>query len=340
MRTHVSTLLTALLVAGATACDFERDYVAPGYYGATAQAGSRAMAAPPTSSTPRAAAGSPVVMEPAGAGAAGMAPSSPATNEPMKPMPSGMPPSAACDLSGRWLSTLHQVTDGLGQLQYVHKYIYYEIEQTGDTFTVKKGMQCLTDTVADGAFAIRADFSGAWQSQMRKVVYAGRTGTSAKVANGCKIDIAKLYTVYGATLPHYLDPSVPLPTAEQKAMGTTPGWEDWDGDANPGITGVLSGTVAGKIFVATREWTQLSGTVPNLDSVFKLALKWDQEPNVMAFDGSPFLGSEAVRAADANLHFAQFVRLSPDQATGADDDAVCKSLRELAPKLTPEAAGM
>jgi hypothetical protein len=250
-----------------------------------------------------------------------------------------MAPVSNCDLSGRWLNTLHQVTDGLGQLQYNHKFIYYEIEQSGDAFTITKGMQCLNDTIADGTFAIRGDFSGAWPSLMRKVVYAGRKGTSVKAANGCKVDIAKLYTVYGATLPHYLDPSVPLPSAEQKATDTTPGWEDWDNDGNPGITGVLSLTVTGKIFVATREWTSMSGTVADVGSSFELPLIWDQEPNVMAYDGSPFLSSEAVRAADAQLHFAEFVRLKPDQATG-DDDAICKSLRELAPTLTPKAAGM
>ena len=40
--------------------------------------------------------------------------------------------ATACDLSGRWLSTVHKVTDALGQLQYVHTYDYYEIEQQGD----------------------------------------------------------------------------------------------------------------------------------------------------------------------------------------------------------------
>jgi hypothetical protein len=358
MRTHVATLLTALLLAGTSACDFERDVVGPGYYAATAQAGraatppssagtgSTSMGSPAGGATgteprPIGAAGSPDDTGKAGTsgGGAGRAAGGPSQASPNAPTAGTLAAAMDCDLSGRWLSTLHQVTDGLGQLQYNHKFIYYEIEQSGDTFSVKKGMHCLNDTIADGDFAIMGDFSGAWPSLMRKVVYAGRTGTSAKVANGCKIDIAKLYTIYGATVPHYLDPSIPLPTAEVKATATTPGWEDWDSDGNPGITGVLSGTVTGKIFVATREWTSLSGTVPNVSSGFELPLMWDQEPNVMAFDGSPFLGSEAVRAADAKLHFAQFVRLKPDQATG-DDDAICKSLRGLAPTLTPKAAGM
>jgi hypothetical protein len=66
---------------------------------------------------------------------------------------------------------------------------------------------------------------------------------------------------------------------------------------------------------------------------------WNQEKNVMAFDGSPLLASEAVRAANPDLHFAQYARLAPDQATG-DDLATCAAVRELASTLTPEASGI
>jgi hypothetical protein len=354
MRTQLSTLLAGLVLAGATACDFAHDVVGDGYYGATPQAGRGLTPSSPvgTDNTPMgpASQATPGSVSPGVAGSANATPNAGtagggAAGERAAPMMAvAQPPAtttsgASCDLTGRWLSTLHQVTDALGQLQYVHKYIYYAIEQSGDTFRVTKGMQCFNDVTADGDFAVNGDFSGAWPSLQRKVVYAGRAGTSAKVANGCKIDLAKLYTVYGATLPKYLDPSVPLPSAEQKATDTAPGWEDWDGDGNPGITGVMSLTVEGKIFVATREWTALSGTVPDVSSLFKLSLTWDQEPNVLAYDGSPFLSSTAVRAAEPSLHFAQLVRLKPGQATD-DDDAICKSVRELAPELTPEAAGM
>jgi len=356
MRMPVSTLVAAHLLVGLIACDFERDVVRSGHYGAAAQAG---RAAPPSSSAgrsgtstgspPEAAAGSGAQPGAAGSradagaagtsGAAGTAGASTGPGGAGTQAPDPTSATADCDLRGRWLSTLHQVTDGLGQLQYNHKIIYYELEQSGDAVVVKKGMQCLNDTIAEGAFAIMGNFSGAWPSLQRKVIYTGRKGSSAKAANGCMIAFDKLYTIYGATAPHYLDPSIPLPTVEEKATAATPGWEDWDGDGNPGITGMLSGTVAGKIFVATREWTALSGTVPDVDTVFELPLTWDQEPNVMAFDGSPLLSATAVRAADAKLHFAQFARLEPDQATG-DDDAICKSLRELAPTSTPKAAGL
>jgi hypothetical protein len=169
--------------------------------------------------------------------------------------------------------------------------------------------------------------------------YTGRTGTSAVVSGGCQVDFAKWYTVRGATVPYYLDPSKPLPTVDEKATGGQPGWEDWDADGNPGITGLVSGAVTGKIFTAPRVWTHISGSASDIASTFKLPVQWDQEANVMSYDGSPLLLSEAARASDATLHFAEFVRLAPAQAVG-DDNAICKSIVALAPMLTPVAAGM
>jgi hypothetical protein len=247
--------------------------------------------------------------------------------------------STSCDLSGRWLITMHLVTDALGELQYAHYFHYFEIEQRGDSFTVKKGMLCGWDSVGVGDFASTADFHGAWPATISKVSFAGWTGSSVQTDGGCKVDLAKRYTVLGATISYYADPSTTLPTADQMATGTTPGWEDWDGDGNPGITGNISGIVTGKIFVAPRMWSSISDTAADVSSSFKVFVQWNTEPNVMAYDGTPLLGSDSARASDATLHFAQFARLAPDQATG-DDATLCKSVVELAPMLTPEAAGM
>jgi hypothetical protein len=217
--------------------------------------------------------------------------------------------------------------------------MYYELEPSGDAFSVKRSLYCKTDTEGGGDFAVTVDFSGALPGLMARVKHDGRKITSVKSGDGCKVDIEKRYRVFGATLPYYLDPSKALPTAEEQAMNGKPGWEDWDMDGNPGITGVTAGTVTGKIFVAPREWSSFSGTVPSVSSLFKLSMSWDQEPNVMAFDGSPFLSATAVRASDNKLHFAQLARLTDTQGTG-DDAAICKAMIALAPTLTPEAAGM
>lgn len=256
------------------------------------------------------------------------------------PPKAGMAGSMAgkCDMTGRWLSTVHLTNDTLGNLQYAYSYIYYEIEQTGDAFKVSKGIYCGESTLGVGAFAISLDSKAAWPAFRTKVRLDGRKGTSVNAANGCKIDFERWYIVRGATVPHYLDPAIPLPSAEEKASGTTPGWEDWDNDSNPGFTGVLSGTVTGKIFMAPRQWTQLSGIAANLDGIVKLPIQWGQEQNVMAYDGSPLLASESAKSADPSTHFSELVRLKPDQATG-DDNAICDRLVQLAPMLTPTATG-
>ena len=83
----------------------------------------------------------------------------------------------------------------------------------------------------------------------------------------------------------------------------------------------------------------MRGSVTDVASAFKLPLLWDQEANVMAYDGSPLLAGSAARAADAALHFVQFARISAEQSAG-DDKAICASVTKLAKTLTPEAAGL
>jgi hypothetical protein len=378
LASDFAIVLSAVTIAAASGCNISPDMVKDGVYGGEAvpagtgtapprglvQGGvsqpaagagatatpSAGTAAPPTNNTGTGmgavgVGGSPGIQ--ASAGSTGTPPTA-AAGGAAQPMTGAageggitQPPAAAgpCDMTGRWLSTLHLVTDALGQLQYVHTYVYYELEQTGSTISVKKALHCGDDGVGTGDFAATVDFSASWASVIPRVSYVGRMGTSEEVAGGCQVAFDKWYVVRGATLPYYLDPSTTMPEAETPAMGDTPGWEDWDNDGNPGVTGTISGVVSGKIFCAPRQWTQISGTAADVSSVFRLEVMWDQEQGVMAVDGSPLLSSQAVRAADAKLHFTQFARLQPDQGVGADDAAICASVVALAPTLTPEAAG-
>lgn len=328
----MKTSRAAFLLA-ASACDYTHDVVDPGSYGVmTAEAGRNA--------TPAVSGAGGAMAAPASNPAQSTLPATAAAASSATPAPRMAAAAGACDLSGKWLLALHTVTDGLGNLQYTHEYIYYEIEQAAEALTVKKSLFCSSSTAGGGTFAVTVDYTPATQAALLKnVKETGRTGTSMSVAGGCKIQFAKQYRVLGATLPYYLDPATTLPSANDMAASGKPGWEDWDADGRPGVTGNCSGTVNGKIFVASRQWNVLSGTVPNVSSVIELGVDWDMEPNVMAFDGSPFLGSSAVRAAGASLHFAQLARLSNEQVA-ADDATTCKNLVALAPTLTPEAAGM
>ena len=355
-------LLVAALVHGATACQCDCDSVAPSYYGqggngVMLSSQSRVSSAASTHAEPADTAGDLNAAAPRSAlGTQGA--TAGASGAPVDAVPNAVQPSAAnggmsatmgsapsagvsgeCDMSGRWLVTQHLVSDALGSLQYGHYFYYYEIDQEAAVLTVTKGLLCGYDSIGSGDFAATADFRAAWASTVSKVNLAGQTGTSTPQAAGCKVDFQKWYTVRGATVAYYKDPAKPLPSVFEQATDSSPGWEDWDGDGNPGITGVVSGIVSGKIFVAPRMWTAMSGTVRDVSATFTLPTQWNQEPNVMSFDGTPLLGSEAARAADAKLHFAQFARLSKDQATG-DDAAICTSVVALAAKLCPEAAGM
>lgn len=339
----------------ASACDYTRDYVAPSCYGEVSQAGRSA------SSTTAAISGKERSATAASPGTAKSAPASGSVGSPSErtdskaaedsrePSPTadgttteqttGSTTSGAssCDMTGKWLVTLHRTTDGLGNLQTIHDWLYYEIAQQGDTFSVTKSLRCGTDVVGGGAFAITVDYAKGAPKVMQHVSHDGRTGSSVSDGSGCQVDFDKQYTVVGATLPYYLDPSTVLPNADQMATEADPGWEDWDEDGKPGITGYCNGTIVGEIYTAARDWNVLTGSVPGVGSVIKLSVEWDQEPNVMAFEGSPFLGSTAVRAADPTGHFVELARLNDEQASG-DDSTLCQRLIDLAPSLTPEAS--
>lgn len=338
-----SLIIGAALTLG-LACGDARDPFPPDYYGPSS-AGEMMAGTPLQPATPSPAS-SQLESTPASAGSSSPSASTSSDGAPASAPLQGDPASAVnagaagkCDLSGRWLSTVHKVTDALGQLQYVHTYDYYEIEQQGPAFIVSKGLRCGDDGRGTGLFAATVDFSATWEAVRQRVSYAGRRGTSVEVAGGCEVALEPWYMVLGATLPHYLDPSIPLPSADEAATGASPGWEDWDEDGNPGITGQVSGAVSGEVYVAPRSWTSASGIVADVGTTFSLPLEWDQEPNVMAVDGSSLLSSSAARAADPELHFVDFARLEPGLATG-DDAALCRELVELAPSLTPRAAGL
>ncbi len=375
MKAPTLPLVALLCVAALAACEAAYDNVEPGYYGYCAQAGGPSSVPLNSNSMPYGAAGgyapSPgpsgeTLSGPGSAGSGGtFSDGSPADGSPLDGSPSGGAPSVSpdtgsdevpegpdpvpddtpppdggkCDMTGRWLLTTHSVTDALGQQQVAHDWHYYEIEQQGDTFRVTKGLLCGNDALGVGLFAVTADFSGAWDGITARMRLDGRTGSSAPTADGgCWVKVDRLYMVRGATVPYYLDPSVPLPTLEQPGTDSAPGWEDWDGDGNPGITAVVSGVVAGEIYVSPRRWDELEGSVPDVSSTIGLAMQWDSETGLIAYNGSGLLTSQAVRAADPNLHFGQMARLAADQAVG-DDAAICAAVRQLAPVLAPQASG-
>ena len=167
----------------------------------------------------------------------------------------------------------------------------------------------------------------------------GRKFTSKASATGCAIAFEKRYSVVGATVAFYKDPNRTLPTLAEQAMATTPGWEDWDQDGNPGYTLNVTGLTTGKIFIVSRVWNAWSGSVAAGASRLKLADDWNEDTDLLGYDGSSLLTetSAGTRDNDASFHFVEFARLGATQATG-DEATTCAAIRMLAATLTPDAA--
>jgi hypothetical protein len=254
------------------------------------------------------------------------------------PPEAGLAPASPCDLSGRWIASEHEVLNGLGAQEAAHFWYYFELSQTGGTGTVTKGLFCGNNVTAISSLGANETDPKAWPSFQAKVQEAGRTFTSTAAASGCSVSFEQFYSVIGATVPYYLDPTTTMPTASQQATSTTPGWEDWDDDGNPGITENSTGLVTGQLYLCNRWSTVWSGAIAASAPTFQLSDNWTTDPDDLGYSGSSLLTTQAGKDSDESLQFVQFARLSATQATG-DDDSICTAIRSLAPSLTPSGAG-
>ena len=88
--------------------------------------------------------------------------------------------------------------------------------------------------------------------------------------------------VVGATTPFYADERNALPTIDQPATDTEPGWEDWDEDGNPAVSLHVSGLVEGERYTALRSFILWSGSIPSGAMTFRLPVSdWGQEESVL-----------------------------------------------------------
>ena len=160
----------------------------------------------------------------------------------------------------------------------------------------------------------------------------------AATSSGCQLGIEKRYTVRGATVSFYMDPSQPMPSASQQASGTTPGWEDWDMDGNPGITLTVGegGTNIGELYCAQRDWNQFAGAVPAKSTKFSVPATWGSEQDPLGYSGSSLVTQASTPDSDPTQNYAWFAQLAATQATG-DDSTICAAIRSLVPMLTPNA---
>jgi hypothetical protein len=311
-------LVVGLAGAGVAAC--ETDHVLPGDYGPLDEGGASSPGrgdarAPPDGGEP-----------------------TPTGDATVRQGEAGTPSSPRCDMSGRWLVAQRVLADAIGQKQASHNWFYYEVTQIGDDVLVTKGLHCGFEVVPITSLAATVDSQPVWPSILVHDSDTGRQGTMSATSSGCHLAIEKRYTVRGATMSFYSDPTQPMPTTSQQASGSTPGWEDWDMDGNPGITFTVSegGSNIGDLYCSQRDWNQFDGAVGYEASTFKVPVTWGSEQDALGYSGSSLVTEPASPDTDASQHFAWFARLAPSQATG-DDTAICAAVRSLVPTLTPGA---
>ena len=327
----LAPLFVAPVFLGSAGCF--PDSVAPGYYGAedagsdgAASSGSAAPASTDTS---------------APAGDDGTSPAATADAAPGAPGAEGGAPAGPCDLTGTWLATDREVATGDGATEAAHAYWYLEIAQSGTAVTVTKGLFCGEAVSALSLVGATVTYAKTWPAMQAKVTMAGRKATSKPSGSECAISFDEFYIVEGATEAYYLDPSQAMPTLSQQASGSTPGWEDWDNDGNPGFTMNVTGLTTGSLYMAVRKHNQWSGTIAAGASSFQLADNWNDEEDVLGFAPASnmvlTLAASGAKDNDTSLQFVDFARLTAAQATG-DDNTLCATMRQLAPTLTMAAA--
>lgn len=294
--------------------------------GSVPQSSRAAQPAPGLESTPTP---SPIAAPPAMAGAAGAGAATSGAS------------AGACDLrgpsfSGQWLVSQRTVVAGLGVKQRAAWWFYYELQQDGAELTVSKGLVCGSQVFPVDPLGASVQFEASFPAMVTKNSHDGRRGRVVANGSGCTVSFERAYSVVGATLPYYADPATPLPLLAEQASGTSPGWEDWDEDGEPGVSLHVSGIARGARYTALRSFGDWSGSVTSAGSKFQLAVTdWGQDEAVLGAT-SDLLKQTAAPDANAAGDFVQFARLTPDQAAG-DAESVCATVRELAPTLTPEA---
>src|SRR6185436_10809167 len=129
------------------------------------------------------------------------------------------------------------------------------------------------------------------------------------------------YVVRGATVDFYRNPGNKLPGRDQRAAGDVPGWEDWDGDANPGVTLKVSSTLAsGTLYTCQRDWTEYDGAVPAGAVKLKVPIRYGGEQVALGRGADTPAAVESASSPSSNPahHFAWLHKLAAGQATGTD----------------------
>ena len=253
--------------------------------------------------------------------------------------PTGKPPrDPGCDLNGRWLVAQRELASALGQEQAAHNWFYFEVRHEDADVVLTKGLHCGYEVVKKTALSASVNSSAAWPAFLTRNSSTGRRGTFVKEGAGCHLTLEREYTVRGATISHYSNPATKLPGKTERAEGATPGWEDWDGDGNPGISLVVTSALAsGTLYTCQRDWTIYDGAT-QLPPTLKVAITYggEQVPLGRSAGAPQVIEVASAPSSDPAQHYAWWHRLPAGAATGSDAE-ICAAVRAMKNQLVPEA---
>ncbi|MBN1655286.1 MAG: hypothetical protein JXA30_16085 [Deltaproteobacteria bacterium] len=260
--------------------------------------------------------------------------------------------SADCQLSGKWISLQRTMSIALGgaMKQAGHNWAYWEFEQSGTEVVVKKGLKCGVIIIerSESTFSEVIAGPALWNGLTNNIFNTGRRAVYGESASDqCFLHLERYYLVRGATVSYFSDPDASLGKAETEKKGTTPGWEDWDEDGNPGVTFRLAGIANGEIYVAQREWTEYFGPTEKSAERFRLQVLWNHEQLVIKQVPASLPPAESWPSTEPDENFVIFVRVDNlkksdgsdlwDLGEEADDLTVCERMRQLKDELFDDA---
>jgi hypothetical protein len=164
-----------------------------------------------------------------------------------------------CDFSGIWAAKQVTISEALTLPQSSNNWYYLEFAQSGDQITIIKHFDCGVEVL--GSLRVQISRS-TLESLSKQNLQIGRKGTLIKQGGGCKLTIARFWSVRGAEerfLPNatrdssdsvnQVAVSNPLPTASM-----TNGAIDTEGDGKLGVAFQVSGI--GTRNAVQRDWTE------------------------------------------------------------------------------------
>jgi hypothetical protein len=248
--------------------------------------------------------------------------------------------SEPCNMSGVWIAEQHVVSLALMAAQRSTTWYYYEIEQTGDRFTIVDGMNC--GLVVDGTTTVTIGDATLAALARQEMAGPNRRGNYTQNGDQCEFSLDRSYNIRGANKAQYLtdhwnigDPDKELSTFPP-LPDAPPGMEDWDHDSMDGIT--LTAGVLGGRYVAQRDWNQHHGTTDTFASQFGremgegvIVVEWDNQEGISE-QTPPLLRSTSTPSGDG---WARYARAPQLEIIRDDDLTSCRNVQQLAQQIWP-----